>query len=71
MGAEGEAVLDFSSVSRTDATAVVAGLTPAGAAVKEYLRTTYHPDREYVDGHLVERNVGERDRSLSPSLLAD
>lgn len=27
--------------------------------VEEYLRTAYHPDREYVDGQLVERNVGE------------
>jgi Uma2 family endonuclease len=28
--------------------------------VEEYLTTTYRPDREYVDGTLVERNVGER-----------
>jgi Uma2 family endonuclease len=27
--------------------------------VEEYLRTTYDPDREYVDGELVERHVGE------------
>jgi Uma2 family endonuclease len=27
--------------------------------VEEYLRTTYDPDREYVDGQLVERHVGE------------
>lgn len=25
----------------------------------EYLRTVYRPDREYLDGQLVERNVGE------------
>src|SRR5450432_1392521 len=25
----------------------------------EYLATMYHPDREYVDGALLERNVGE------------
>lgn len=31
--------------------------------VKEYLSTSYRPDREYVDGTLVERNVGERDHS--------
>jgi hypothetical protein len=31
--------------------------------VEEYLRTTYHPDMEYVDGQLVERNVGERRHS--------
>jgi Uma2 family endonuclease len=27
--------------------------------VEEYLRTAYDPDMEYVDGRLVERNVGE------------
>jgi Uma2 family endonuclease len=31
--------------------------------VEEYLSTSYRPDREYVDGTLVERNVGERDHS--------
>src|SRR5215472_14474694 len=31
--------------------------------VEEYLRTTYDPDMEYVDGQLVERNVGEYDHS--------
>ncbi|SEG20107.1 Endonuclease, Uma2 family (restriction endonuclease fold) [Bryocella elongata] len=28
--------------------------------VSEYLRTTYRPDRDYVDGELKERNVGEQ-----------
>ena len=31
--------------------------------VEEYLSTTYEPDCEYVDGILVERNVGERHHS--------
>jgi len=31
--------------------------------VEEYLRTTYHPDCDYVDGEVLERNVGERDHS--------
>jgi Uma2 family endonuclease len=31
--------------------------------VEEYLRTSYHPDCEYVDGEVVERNVGEQDHS--------
>jgi Uma2 family endonuclease len=31
--------------------------------VEEYLSTSYRPDREYVDGALVERNVGEWDHS--------
>ncbi len=35
----------------------------------EYLRTYYDPDREYVDGQLVERHVGEYDHSILQSLL--
>jgi Uma2 family endonuclease len=31
--------------------------------VEEYLRTTYHPDCDYVDGEVLERNVGERQHS--------
>jgi Uma2 family endonuclease len=33
-------------------------------SVEEYLRTSYEPDMEYVDGVLVERNVGEWWHSL-------
>ena len=32
-------------------------------SVDEYLHTNYDPDCDYVDGELVERNVGERDHS--------
>ena len=32
-------------------------------SVEEYLRTTYEPDMDYVDGELVERNVGEHKHS--------
>ena len=28
--------------------------------VEEYLRTTYRPDRDFIDGELRERNIGER-----------
>ncbi len=31
--------------------------------VKEYLSTSYSPDREYIDGAIVERNLGERSHS--------
>jgi Uma2 family endonuclease len=31
--------------------------------VAEYLSTSYDPDREYVDGIVLERNVGELDHS--------
>jgi Uma2 family endonuclease len=34
------------------------------ASLEEYLNTAYSPDREYVDGVVVERHVGERRHSL-------
>jgi Uma2 family endonuclease len=32
--------------------------------VEEYLHTNYDPDREYVDGEVVERNLGEKTHSI-------
>lgn len=32
-------------------------------SVAEYLSTAYSPDRDYVDGAVLERNLGERDHS--------
>jgi Uma2 family endonuclease len=37
--------------------------TTALVSVEEYLRTAYDPDCDYVDGEVIERNVGERDHS--------
>jgi Uma2 family endonuclease len=31
--------------------------------VEEYLHNTYHPDCDYVDGVIAERNVGEKEHS--------
>jgi Uma2 family endonuclease len=31
--------------------------------MEEYLRSTWHPDRDFVDGRLEERNLGEYDHS--------
>jgi Uma2 family endonuclease len=39
-------------------------------SVDEYLNTTYRPDRDYVDGEVLERNLGERDHSQPQALLA-
>ncbi len=36
--------------------------TLALASLDQYLGHTSHPDCEYVDGHLVERNLGEISR---------
>lgn len=38
--------------------------------VEEYLSTSYRPDREYLDGLILERNVGERDHSKLQYRLA-
>ena len=34
------------------------------APIEEYLETDYSPDREFVDGTVVERHVGDRSHSL-------
>jgi Uma2 family endonuclease len=39
-------------------------------SVEEYLRTSYRPDCDYVDGEVLERNLGEKDHSkLQKALL--
>jgi Uma2 family endonuclease len=35
----------------------------AKVSVEEYLSTSYEPDVDYVDGELVDRNVGEKSHS--------
>jgi Uma2 family endonuclease len=37
--------------------------------VQEYLETSYRPDCEYLEGEILERNVGEIDHSLLQGLL--
>jgi Uma2 family endonuclease len=32
-------------------------------SAEEYLRTSYHPDCDYLDGEVVERNLGEKKHS--------
>jgi Uma2 family endonuclease len=44
-------------------------LTGAAVPVEEYLRTSYEPDMEYVDGQLVKRGVGEHRHSYLQGLL--
>jgi Uma2 family endonuclease len=39
-------------------------------SVEEYLATVYRPDCEYVDGEVLERDVGELDHSRSMGMLA-
>jgi len=37
--------------------------TSAVVPINEYLRKSYRPDRDYVDGEIQERNLGERDHA--------
>src|SRR5258708_24979201 len=39
-------------------------------SVSQYLARTYRPDREYVDGELVKRNLGEQNHSRAQILTA-
>src|SRR5262245_59204162 len=44
--------------------------TEAFVSVEEYLKTSYEPDCDYVDGEVQERNVGERDHGVMQLELA-
>ena len=39
-------------------------------SVQEYIASSYRPDRDYVDGELQERNVGEREHGLLQTVIA-
>lgn len=45
--------------------------TGTGVSLAEYLATDYKPDREYIDGQLLERNVGQGPHSYAQATLAD
>jgi Uma2 family endonuclease len=44
-------------------------MTPTLTPLAEYLATSYHPDCEYIDGILEERNLGEYDHANLQSAL--
>src|SRR5579863_7520996 len=43
--------------------------TRALISVEEYLTTMYHPDCDYVDGEVLERNMGELDHASFETAL--
>jgi Uma2 family endonuclease len=45
-------------------------IPPVAVSIAEYLNTSYRPDREYVDGEVLERNVGKNEHSRLQVLLA-
>lgn len=44
--------------------------TAVTVPLSQYLDTAYRPDREYIDGELLERNVGELDHSRLQMLIS-
>ena len=44
--------------------------TSTRLSLLEYLKTSYRADREYVDGELLERNVGKWEHARLQALLA-
>jgi Uma2 family endonuclease len=44
--------------------------TPALLTIEEYLRTSYHPDADFVDGEIEERNLGEYEHAKIQTLIA-
>jgi Uma2 family endonuclease len=43
--------------------------TPAFISLDEYLRTTYRPDRDWIDGETKERNMGEQSHARIQAYL--
>ncbi len=43
---------------------------PAQLSIDVYLRTSYHPDCDFVDGELEERNMGEYEHSTLQAALS-
>jgi len=44
--------------------------TPQLLSIGEYLRTSYHPDVDFIDGEIEERNVGKYEHSKMQLLIA-
>jgi Uma2 family endonuclease len=44
--------------------------TPALLTIDQYLRTSYHPDADYVDGEIEERHLGEYEHAKIQTLIA-
>jgi Uma2 family endonuclease len=46
------------------------GTTTTSVSLDEYLRTAYEPDRDFVDGVLLERNLGTQQHGLLQTIIA-
>jgi hypothetical protein len=45
--------------------------TTQPVTIDEYLHTAYHPDCDYIDGELQERNLGELDHGEVQGALVE
>jgi len=43
--------------------------TPTLLSIDEYLRTSYHPDADFIDGEIEERNLGEYEHGKLQGLI--
>ena len=60
-----QSVRDSGHAPQVDTRAILMNMAIATQmTVEEYLRTSFDPDCEYVDGEVLERNVGETDHGL-------
>jgi Uma2 family endonuclease len=57
-------------IHETEAFQPVPRISRTRISVEEYLRTSYSPDREYRDGIVLERNVGDKEHSRLQARLA-
>jgi len=44
--------------------------SPTLLSIDEYLRTSYHPDADYVDGEIEERHLGEYEHARLQSMIS-
>lgn len=63
-GVRGAAIPCAAAGGLRDTTAMSAAPESVRIPVEEYLRTSYRPDCDYVDGEVLERNWGEKEHSI-------
>jgi Uma2 family endonuclease len=63
------AILLARAVSLRDNRRMSAIPQPQRVPVEEYLKTVYRPDCDYVDGEVLERNLGEKEHSILQQAL--
>jgi hypothetical protein len=56
----------------TSSSTILSSLSPAAKrlSLEEYLRTSYRPDCEFVDGEIEEKNLGELEHSILQAALS-